>query len=123
MFGRFLSSDLNINLKDAVRRYHPTNQKLKYKEISLIISTYRNKRLTPNRLKQINKLEWFNRRKNVTGDQLNDIIVMTQTLFLRTIGYKQTTENSCIKYNMNMSEEDLKKGVEIVKCEGIEERK
>lgn len=48
---------------------------------------------------------------------------MTQTLFLRTIGYKQTTENSCIKYNMNMSEEDLKKGVEIVKCEGIEERK
>lgn len=75
MFGRFLSSDLNINLKDAVRRYHTTNQKLKYKEISLIISTYRNKRLTPNRLKQINKLEWFNRRKNVTGDQLNDIIV------------------------------------------------
>ena len=123
MFGRFLSSDLNITLKDAVRRYHTTNQKLKYKEISLIISTYRNKRLTPNRLKQINKLEWFNRRKNVTGDQLNDIIVMTQTLFLRTIGYKQTTENSCIKYNMNMSEEDLKKGVEIVKCEGIEERK
>ena len=123
MFGRFLPSDLNINLKDAVRRYHSTNQKLKYKEISLIISTYRNKRLTPNRLKQINKLEWFNRRKNVTGDQLNDIIVMTQTLFLRTIGYKQTTENSCIKYNMNMSEEDLKKGVEIVNCEGIEERK
>ena len=123
MFGRFLSSDLNITLKDAVRRYHTTNQKLKYKEISLIISTYRNKRLTPNRLKQINKLEWFNRRKNVTGDQLNDIIVMTQTLFLRTIGYKQTTENSCIKYNMNMSEEDLKKGVEIVNCEGIEERK
>lgn len=123
MFGRFLSSDLNITLKDAVRRYHTTNQKLKYKEISLIISTYRNKRLTPNRLKQINKLEWFNRRKNVTGDQLNDIIVMTQTLFLRTIGYKQTTENSCIKYNMNMSEEDLKKGVEIVKCEGIQERK
>ena len=48
---------------------------------------------------------------------------MTQTLFLRTIGYKQTTENSCIKYNMNMSEEGLKKGVEIVNCEGIEERK
>lgn len=123
MFGRFLSSDLNINLKDAVRRYHPTNQKLNYKEISLIISTYRNKRLTPNRLKQINKLEWFNRRKNVTGDQLNDIIVNDADTFLRTIGYKQTTENSCIKYNMNMSEEDLKKGVEIVNCEGIEERK
>ena len=74
-------------------------------------------------LKQICKLEGLTRRRNVTEDQLYDITVNELGTSLHTIGYRQMTENICIKYNINVSKEDVRKAVKIVNPEGVEERK
>ena len=96
---------------------------MKYNEIFSVVSTHHNRRLTPNRLKQICKLEGLTRRRNVTEDQLYDIIVNELGTSLHTVGYRQMTENVCIKYNINVSKEDVRKAVKIVNPEGVEERK
>ena len=41
--------------------------------------------------------------------QNNDLVTA-----LQTVGYTQITENTCIKHNINISEEDLRKAVKIV---------
>ena len=42
---------------------------------------------------------------------------------MHTVGHRQMIENVCIKYNINVSKEDLRKPVKIVNPEGVEERK
>ena len=42
---------------------------------------------------------------------------------LHTVGYREMTENVCIKYNINVSKEDLRKAVKVVNPVGVEERK
>ena len=123
MADRFLPSNINISLKDLIRHYHWIKPKLKYKDICSVISTHHNRRPTPNMLKQICKLEGLTRRRNVTEDQLYDITVNELGTSLHTIGYRQMTENICIKYNINVSKEDVRKAVKIVNPEGVEERK
>ena len=123
MADRFLPSNINISLKDLIRHYHWIKPKLKYKDICSVISTHHNRRPTPNMLKQICKLEGLTRRRNVTEDQLYDIIVNELGTSLHTVGYRQMTENVCIKYNINVSKEDVRKAVKIVNPEGVEERK
>ena len=63
-------------------------------------------------LKQICKLEGLTRRRNVTEDQLYDITVNELGTSLHTIGYMQMTENVCIKYNIDVSKEDVRKSSE-----------
>ena len=123
MADRFLPSNINISLKDLIRHYHWIKPKLKYKDICSVISTHHNRRPTPNMLKQICKLEGLTRRRNVTEDQLYDITVNELGTSLHTIGYMQMTENVCIKYNIDVSKEDVRKAVKIVNPEGVEERK
>ena len=94
--------------------YHSIKPKLKYNEIFSVVSTHHNRRLTPNRLKQICKLEGLTRRRNVTEDQLYDIIVSELGTSLHTVGYRQMTENVYIKYKINVSKENVRKVVKIV---------
>ena len=54
-------------------------------------------------LKQLCKLEGLTRKRNVTEDQLYDIIVNEFGTSLQTVGYRQMTEIACIKYNINVS--------------------
>ena len=70
-----------------------TNKKLKYKNICSIISTHIKKRLTTNMLKQICKLERFTCRKNVTENQLHDIIVNKRTVTVRGSATIQKSNN------------------------------
>ena len=86
MVDRFLPANINISLNDLVRHYHSIKPKLKYKEICSVISTHHNRRLAPNMLKQICKLEGLTRRRNVTEDQLYDIIVNELGTSLHTVG-------------------------------------
>ena len=65
-------------------------------------------------MKQICKLEGLTRRRNVTEDQLYDIIVNELGTSLHTVGYRQMTENVYIKYNINVSKENVRKVVKIV---------
>ena len=74
-------------------------------------------------LKQICKLDGLTRRRNVTEDQLYDIIAKELGTSLHTVGYRQMAENFCIKHNINVSKEDIRKAVKIVNPEGVEERK
>ena len=103
MVDRFLPSDINISLKDLVRHYYSIKPKLKYKEICSVISTHSNRRLT--------------------GDQLHDVTVNGLDSSLQTVGYRQITEIACIKYNINVSKEDVRKAVKIVNPEGVQERR
>ena len=103
MVDCFWPSDINISLKDLARHYHSIKPKLRYKEICSVISTHHNRILTPNMLKQLCKLEELTRKRNVTEDQLYDIIVNGLGTSLQTVGYRQMTEIACVKYNINVS--------------------
>ena len=109
MVDRFLPSDINISLRDLVRHYYSIKGKLKYKEICSVISTHHNRTLTPNMLKQICKLEELIRKKNVPEDHLHDIIINKLSTSLQTVGYRHMVMIACIKYNINVSKEDVKK--------------
>ena len=52
-------------------------------------------------------------QKNVLEDQLYDIIINKLGTSLQTVGYRQMTMIACIKYNISVSKEDVRKAVKI----------
>ena len=107
MSDRFLSCDINVSLRDLVPHYRTIKLKFKYKEISSITSSHHNRRLTSNMLKQISKLKILTLRKNVTENQLHHIFVNKLGTSLHTLGYRHMADNVYIKYNINVSKEDV----------------
>ena len=59
----------------------------------------------------------------MSEDHLYDIIVNQLGTSFQTVGYRQMTEIACIKYNINVYKEDVRKAVKNVNPEEVEERK
>ena len=105
----FLPQSYPGNVRDLVLYYFSVRPKLKYKDICSIISVHHSKRITMYRIKSILKLEGLNKKRNVSDVVLKSIIENEMQTSLSNVGYRQMTENICLKYDINISREDVRK--------------
>ena len=62
-------------------------------------------------------------RRNVSDDHLCKIIENELNTSLSCVGYRQMTENLCLKYGVNVAKEDFSKALKSVDPDGVNKRK
>ena len=103
--------------------YHGLLPKCKYKEIYSIITSHHSWSLTMSRIKSIWKADGLKTRRNVSDDHLCKIIENELNTSLSCVGYRQMTENLCLKYGVNVAKEDFSKALKSVDPDGVNKRK
>ena len=75
------------------------------------------------RIKSICKANGLNRRRNVSDEHLCKMIENELNTSLSCVGYRQMTENLCLKYGVNVTKEDVRKALKSVDPDGVNKRK
>ena len=123
MSDQFLPSTDAGSLSELICYYHSIRPKLKYKDICSIITTHHARNITFSQLKAILKLEGLNRKRNVSNTVLVGMIKNELQTSLSNVGYRQMTENICLKYGVCVSREVVRKALKHLDPEGVEEIK
>ena len=123
MADQFLAPSCNLTLKELVRHYHSIRPKIKYKEILSIIATLHGRRVTMDMLKKICKQEQLNRQKNVSDNELREVVALELETSLSNVGYRQMTESITTKYRINVSKENVRRALKSVDPQGVQARK
>ena len=118
-----LPSHINISTKYLVIYYHGLLPKFKYKKICSIITFHHSRSLTISRIKSVCKVNELNRKINVSDDHLCRMIENELNTSLSCVEYRQTTENLCLKYGVNVAMEDVHKALKSVSPDGVNKRK
>ena len=118
-----LPSHINISTKYLVIYYHGLLPKFKYKKICSIITFHHSRSLTISRIKSVCKANELNRKINVSDDHLCRMIENELNTSLSFVEYRQTTENLCLKYGVNVVMEDVHKALKSVGPDGVNKRK
>ena len=118
-----LPKHINISTKCLVIYYHGLLPKFKYKEMCSIITFHHSRSLTISRIKSVCKANELNRKINVSDDHLCRMIENELNTSLSFVEYRQTTENLCLKYGVNVVMEDVHKALKSVGPDGVNKRK
>ena len=89
--------------------YHQVKPKLKYKDICRIITQQHGIPLSLRRLKEICRTKKVDRKRNVSDNELREIVSNELSTSLIKVGYRQMTETISVKYNVNISKNDVGK--------------
>lgn len=123
MSDKFPPSTHPGTLQELVCYYHGIHPKLKYKDIYSIIVSHHKKNVSMSQMKAILKSNGLNRKRNVSENILKGVIENELQTSLSKVGYRQMTENVCMKYGFCVSKEDVRRAIKEVDPEGVESRK
>lgn len=108
---------------DLIKYYYGRSPRLKYEEISFIITEHHKIPLTIDRLKKSVSKFGLNRRKSVVDDGIVDDIIRNEvSTSLSLIGYRQMKHIISRKYNVDISYERVRKSVLRIDPEGVQLR-
>ena len=117
-----LSRKVHLSTEELVRYYHAIKPKLRYNQICCIISKHHGQSLTIRRMKEICRNLGLNRVMNVTNDELKAIIEIEMETSRSNFGYRQLAESICLRYNINVSRENVRLALKEIDPTGVEER-
>lgn len=118
-----LPKNTALEVEDLVCYYHAMQPKIKYKEICTIISSYHLKAISMSMLKGICKKRGLTRKRNVSPENLRSIIENEFSTSLSCVGYRQMTENICLKFGINVSREEVRRVLKEVDPHGVQKRR
>lgn len=90
-----LDVNIHLNLEELVSYYHQVKPKLKYKNICRIINQQHGSPLSLRKLKEMCREKKINQIRNVSGDELTEIVSNELSTSLIKVGYRQMTETVC----------------------------
>lgn len=118
-----LPKEIPWNTERLIIYYHKLKPKLKYKHICMVINQYHRKPLTMRGLKEIIRKNGLSRRKNITNDEATEAITLELQTSMSSVGYRQMTEFVSVKYEINISKEDVRLILKELDPDGVEERR
>ena len=104
-----LGANNNLNLDELFSYYHQVKPKLKYKDTCRVITQQRGIPLSLRRLKEMCRKKKINRKRNVSDYELREIVSNELNTSFIKVGYRQMTETVSVKYNVNISKNDVRK--------------
>ena len=108
---------------DLIRYYYSRSPRLKYEEISFIITEHHKIPLTIDRLKKaVSKLGLKRRKSPVDDGILDDIVSNEVSTSLSLIGYRQMKHVISRKYNIDISYERVRQSLLRIDPEGVDLR-
>ena len=119
----FLPVSTEPDIDELVKYYFQVRSKFKYIDICSLINKHHRITLTLRQLKTKLKKLHLKRKRNISEEDLTDIISRELGTSLANFGYRQMTEFISLKYGINIAKEDVRKSLLILYPEEVERRK
>lgn len=118
-----LKKGVNLTLEELIRYYHGVKPKLKYKDICTIINEHHEIDLTMRTLKEKLRKYCLTRVRNVSDNELRNMVSTELETSACSYGYRQMTEHLCIKFGINISKEAVRRVLKSLDPNGVSERR
>ena len=119
----FLPSNSNLNRTQLLKYYHGLRPRLKYKDICMVLNEHHNISITERQVKEFFKQNNLTRKRNVSNDVAGEMIRLELSTSVKLLGYRQMTELLSVKYEINISRENVRILMKEIDPVGVGERR